>query len=774
MDHPGGLHHGQYYHPDRKVRWCLCLWALGGIQSQEQKMYSTPDSADLGQAKVYIDNDKIRVYYDFGEEKKLWVPEVMTKKVYEEMLLPALSSSEKRRIGRFYPLYSKDDKPEDYNSKLKKYPVLEKEALYIMTDELPERFYEEIYNYMVEIGYEKEQYLEDMKSLGIEVAEGEASPGFKIPVEYKLDNDGFSAKVLTSMITDKNDSYHLTDIALLSGFNTGIDTENSYYLVPDGSGALINLFDNKSGSFSKVLYGYDYTVQKNQFSQVAQNAIFPVFAQAHSTNGFFAIVQTGDEACTLLANKKGSNLSNNIYAQFNVCATDVSVTGESLRIKPYNLYANGYIKAEPEVKYVLTPEHTQSYSAMANYYRDYLTKKGDIEKKKAQGSIPLYIDFSGVYEKKDSFLGIPYNNKIVLSTLSGINSALDYLYEQGITNVNIRLNDYTKNGQQLNAGTKLGLYSRVGSLKELEALADKLEDKGNTVYIDKTVLLSDKHSFFGSFYSQRDASKRLNRTIGIKHTYDLVIRKPEESINSQYLVSPKKYEQYAQSFLNSLPEIKGMGISESYAGQILFSDFNSEKAYTRSDAAAELEKVLEQYSKDNSVITNTGNFYTLKYSDAFLNMPLTSSSYLVQDAQVPFCQMVLHGSIDYAGNAVNTAKEPKYMILKSVESGASLYYSCIEKKDGELINTDFEKYISATPFDNSKQEISELYKKYNEALSVTYGQYIKAHEYINEFVTKTLYENSVCVIVNYSSQTVNVDGTEIAGMDFAVIKGYNN
>ena len=117
-----------------------------------------------------------------------------------------------------------------------------------MTDELPERFYEEIYNYMVEIGYEKEQYLEDMKSLGIEVAEEEASPGFKIPIEYKLDNDGFSAKVLTSMITDKNDSYHLTDIALLSGFNTGIDTENSYYLVPDGSGALINLFDNKSGS----------------------------------------------------------------------------------------------------------------------------------------------------------------------------------------------------------------------------------------------------------------------------------------------------------------------------------------------------------------------------------------------------------------------------------------------------------------------------------------------------------------------------------------------
>ena len=52
-----------------------------------------------------------------------------------------------------------------------------------------------------------------------------------------------------------------------------------------------------------------------------------------------------------------------------------------------------------------------------------------------------------------------------------------------------------------------------------------------------------------------------------------------------------------------------------------------------------------------------GNAYALPYADQIVNVPMESSHFNIVDETVPFYQMVIHGSIDYAGSPINLHDE---------------------------------------------------------------------------------------------------------------------
>ena len=139
---------------------------------------------------------------------------------------------------------------------------------------------------------------------------------------------------------------------------------------------------------------------------------------------------------------------------------------------------------------------------------------------------------------------------------------------------------------------------------------------------------------------------------------------------------------------------------------------------------------------------------------------------------IPFLQIVLSGSINYAGTAFNRSGNDSECFLKAVETGSDIYYEWIYASDfsiselqgietEQLYSMCYEEWlpIAAKQFARIKNELGDIS-----------GKEIIGHSMLEENVYKTEYD-SVSVIVNYNYEDVSVDGRNIPARDFVVIKG---
>ena len=86
---------------------------------------------------------------------------------------------------------------------------------------------------------------------GIEITYTYAGPGITIPVQLTLEEDYLKLYVDTSAIEEKNpstvDGQLVTDLAFMTTFGAAGLDEDGYFVVPDGSGAVINFNNGKTG-----------------------------------------------------------------------------------------------------------------------------------------------------------------------------------------------------------------------------------------------------------------------------------------------------------------------------------------------------------------------------------------------------------------------------------------------------------------------------------------------------------------------------------------------
>lgn len=107
-------------------------------------------------------------------------------------------------------------------------PALGKVDLYILNDSLNEVKLEEISDYMDRSGYTQEIYQNNMKAMGIASAGQSEALEMVVPVEYSLQEDGFSAKILTDKITVTG-TCHLYSVNLLEYFDSMNQSSEGYF-----------------------------------------------------------------------------------------------------------------------------------------------------------------------------------------------------------------------------------------------------------------------------------------------------------------------------------------------------------------------------------------------------------------------------------------------------------------------------------------------------------------------------------------------------------------
>lgn len=732
---------------------------------------SDTNSVSGGSYSVSAGEDRIRVDYTLRRSKtRVFVPAVFTQERLDG-ICDGLSDGQARRLKRFYTLYSPDDNGSQAREMKDRYPALGETSLYVANDSLQEHVYPEITGYMDDAGYGPDEYMADLEALEIEESSELISPaGFTVPVEYALTDEGFSVRVLADSIAEESSAYKLTEIELLPFFGAVKDTEG-FILVPDGSGAVIDLGDKPGVSFSKKIYGTDRTIEMGQTAVPSQDAGLPCAALSSRTGSFMIYISGAAPASSVSAVTKGSeNRLSRVYPSFSVRDFDLSDISEISNKAAFNIYAKSFIAADPETRYFLLAPSCD-YSDCAAALRTYFIGAGVLSEKTEQADPGLYLDLTGYETYEDSFMGIKRDSGLVFSTIEDIIEALGSPDMEALGGVNVRLRAYGHEGIFNTINNGFDLDSCVGTEEELTRLAQMLRDRSGKLYLENDI--STVHTAGGGFSKSRDAVRNLKKTVARAYDFDLISGLAEHAARRYYLTSPGIFDSLTENYIESIPEAlrkDGLtGYSWSSFASNLYSDFASDAVYDRTLAVKASVRAMERAADAFSGVITDGSYdYALGICDAMLNMPLSSSGLRSESYPVPFFQMVIHGYTGYTGAPVSACANPELLLLQSAECGADLLYSFYTSDDSPLLIADTGNYAYPAHFGSWREDMTAVYARYRSEMKGLGNKAISGHERTGDLAVTT-YEDGTRVCVNYGYTTVVFEGSEIGPRDYRVL-----
>lgn len=730
-------------------------------QSDAMYMFSDTDSVQSGNFRVLTDGDSIRVYYSMGFVDAL-IPKVLDTDTFELLMDKLGSDSLRRRFERYYVLYSSKEKSDDLSEQIKKYPILKKQDLYILSDSLSDIELNDISDYIAQTDFSKEDYLKTLKKLDIEYESGSDSAGFMVPIEYSLTEDGFSARILTDLIEETSDEYKLQSIDLLEYF-ASVRTSEGYFLVPDGSGAIVP-FSQEGGQLSMPYYGENYTKNTESASVFTNNLTLPVFGISLSDGGIFAEIKKGSEASTLnLSIVSEASTCNHIFTSFEIRALDSTDYGANMQIPIYNLFAKERVASNLEIQYHLLTADSNDYSDMAALYRE----AASFEETDGYDAAPVYVDYLCMITEEASMMGVPYTKKIVLSTIDEIYSSVEKLIKADIGPVIVRLFGYSSSGAEHKAYSKFQLDKNVGTVSQVKELKDLLEENGGKLCFDTDMQFAYEG---GNGFSVSDNSARyLNRLVVCRGDHNIVSR-AYSSNQLRYLISPLYYSSIAESMMNSLDKKLGkVGLSYGSSGVYLGGDYAKGRNLDRCESADLTVQALNK-AKENGfeMAFDVGNAYVLPYASHLLNVPADSSEYKLEEKSVPFYQMVLHGSISYSGSPYNMSANNLDSVCDSYAFGSAPYAVFITEDDKLIANTSYETKWYSLDDGKRLEGFIETAKKTYDLRKNTVGSRIIGYAEISDGVSLTSYDNGIKVYVNRNNTELTVDGTTVPANGFTV------
>ena len=739
--------------------------------SQKLEMNSHQHSVAFGNFDVLTDGAKIRVYYRLQlKADPPFVPEVLDETLYQR-ITANLDSTTMFKLKLMYKVYAPDNGTTEAKEIRSKYPYGKNHTLYILNSSLSDTDRAALSRYMEQASYDRDQYEKDIKAMGIELEE-KNSMQFTVPLEYSLTDDGFDVRVLTDLITGNSGGYTLQSVAVLPYFNCGVVfDEKGFMLLPDGSGFIMKIDDVDNAGYSQKLYGNDIICENQITSTNTKNASMPIFGYSSEKGSYISYIDGAAAMAKIYAYRAGNTeYCAHVYPEFELYSTD------NFTMRKSNVTLAVFSKElpleQPGVQYHFLGKRA-GVMDMASWYRGELTESGKLAVSDDRDGMNLYLEFTGYIEQDASFMGISYKKKVVLSTLKDIKKAVEGLYDEEIENVYVRLTGYTKNGGKYHGmSDTFSLDPKVGTTEELKELAVLLKEHGGGLFLEDDFISVYKDTAFDSFSSTSDVIRRLDKTLADISSSDLVTGKTDNHIHVRYMVSPKLYESMAESFRSRFTEqagTDGIYVSAGDAGRTLLSDFSSKDEYDRVETSRAVKKALEVLKGDGALMTDVGNEYVLPYTDHLLNMALSDSAFPAESFSIPFYQLVLHGQVSFAGEALNMARNQGKVMFDSLLSGANPYYSCVtDKKALESLKGDQALYPTA--FEVVSEKIKGFYREHQELYALRAGEEVADFEILQDGLYQVTYQNRVSVIFNETKETAEWNGQEIEAKSYTVVR----
>ncbi len=733
---------------------------------QKKELNSYDNSVSYKTFKVLTNNNAIRVYYTMQlEETPPFVPQVLTEDMMNS-LSEKLESDTFFKIKLMYNYYLSKGNNTDVKKMKSKYPYLEKNNIYILKDRISNNDRKAMSKHMKKASFDESSYYNELEKLKIKLSNENVPLQFVVPVEYELTDSGFTGRVLTDLISINNDNYTLQSVALLPYFNCGVvEDEKGFWLLPDGSGSImkINKTDNKG--YSQNIYGRDLACDNQVTNVIDKNAVMPIIGFSSSNGSWFARIKQAAEVASVYAYRAGeTEYTTHGYVTFSILSTDnykMRKSGVDMAV-----FSKDYCIENPEMTYVLMNSNV-GITDMANCYRKILTSEKGL--KKVQTDNNLYLDFTGYITEEASMMGVTYDKKVVLSTIKGIKMSVDKLINDGVKNIYVRLLGYSDGGKYHGLVNDFSLDSDIGSIAELEELANTLEKNGGALYLEDDFYEVYRESPFDGFSSTSDAIRAMDKTIVDVSSNDIVTGDTKNNIHIRYITSPKIYHSLSEQFMNSLKkktDAKNIYASIGNSGKYLTSDFYEGDQYDRIQSKNATIDAIKIASENGSFMTNVGNEYVVGKANHILNMPLADSAYTAENFHIPFYEMVIRGYCNYAGSPINSVANVKKNEIWSVLSGANSYFTCVTEQDAlEELKGDQEKYPMA--FDVIYKDILKLYEENKRLYDVVGNNDITAFEILTDGLYKISYGQQ-SVLFNETNNDIKWDRNVIKANNYVI------
>lgn len=556
------------------------------------------------------------------------------------------------------------------------------------------------------------------------------SENFHFYIDYILEKNCLKAIFKPSEFVEKNNKNIATELTIAGNFGASADTENGYFLVPDGCGTLINFNNGKINSkpYKQKIYGENLTAVPEKNS-VTEQAYLPVYSIIRENNALLAIASQGDADAYISASVSGQSGSN-----YNTCNfTFILRNTDNYRMSDENftVFENGAIDCgNIEINYYPIVKKNVNYIDVAECYRNYLIENCGLMCTVAENYSPLYVGFYGGTEKKKSFFGIPLMCKQKITSYSEVQKILEKL--GNIDDIVIAYKNCTDSGIENKIETDFKPSEILGGKKDFRKFENFIEKNNFEFYP-----ISDFEYFSGNGFNIFSGVKKISGEYAEIPAYSMAFNMPDNSRKKHYLLSPENF-----SRMNN------------FSGKItssLYGNYGKNKI-TRFRAM----EIIKENISDKKILADGANAYSLPFSSHVINIPSHSSGFDISDTDVPFYQILIHGIIPYTSTAVNSSPDIADMLLFLAVTGSNLYYDIIDTS--EIKNTEFENLFYADS-EFWTEKIPEQYNAVAPVLKAVSSATITGYTVENSGnEITTTFSNGDVIKADFSEKTLKFNG----------------
>ena len=609
-----------------------------------------------------------------------------------------------------------------------------------------------------------------------------------VPLEIVINADGtFSATVPSEQIVEnkpetdpvtKETGYQILNVHVLENLGSTAHAEEGMFIVPDGSGAVINYNNGTSygdnNTFESKVYGDDLAVGKLYAGDVIEKVTMPVMANINKTDnaGLVMIATDGDAYAIEHAMVTGQNVTdlNACWFEYTVRTRDNYFMGNSnTALTVYE--AEGIKAGNLTTTYYPIYGDDLSYTDAADVYRDYLINTIGVQKKTNSDDSPFYLTLYGGTVKTQSVLGFPVDIQTAATTYSEALQIIQQLEDNGVTNIKIIYEDFSETGIIGEVAANFQYSSKLGGKNDYVELKNYVEAQGYDLFPSCDIMEFYKS---GNGYSfTLNASKQITKAYATQTPFDLAFGLPHLTKSSWTILSPWYFTDIFNKLSDSFSKEGTKSISLNQASNTLYSDFSREnkdgRAYIVREDTIGILQAGYQKLKDNgfTIMTENANQYLLPYADYIKDVPLYSSNYDIFDYDIPFAEMVLHGLIPYTTKAINKSADAEELRLYAAVTGTPIHYEMMYENPNKFADSEYDILYYTNYKGWITRSVNE-YKLFDEIVRAVSDAKITKYERLSANEFQSTFDNGKTIYVNTETEEIRFNNKSIDIKDFGL------
>ena len=598
----------------------------------------------------------------------------------------------------------------------------------------------------------------EKKDDGIRLNCNFSKEGISLAVELAVKDGELIVNVPGADIKEKKDN-KLLSVEVLPYFGACTDTEEGYMVYPDGSGALkfhtsINSDTLTNSSYTWDVYGNNLTsldpVKENE-EEGLQTAMLPVFGVKKGEHAYIAYSENGEEEGTINMYPSGAGIQLNRMSFSFRYRTTYSILMSNININGTNtaqninglMYNEELIRMDHDVHYSFLNADKADYSGMAEQYREKLLAKGTLKESAIKEDLGVAVDILMAANAQGFFS----DTVAVTTTAKQVESIMEAVDGIGFAD---------KSFYTLKGWGKGGIEVYPQTVKPDSAVAKTSEMVGllnspNKISLAMDLFYADEDK--GGFDKRSDVIKLGNQNVLTDETGKL------------FWFNAASAGERLEALQKTYRKARKRNFSFDHMGKVLFRDENSDRQTNRQEVRDKVEDMLKAAKEGGYVSVEGGNQYTLKYADMIYGLPATSSEYFISDMDIPFCQMVLYGSIPYTGDYGNLSSDYEKQLLQWLEYGYVPTFELTYSSSEVLKETTYND-LYTSQYTSNIERLEKAQQLYKEVISKLKGAYMVEHTVLEDGFVKTEYSNGSTIYINYTQEEKHHDGLTVGAVGY--------